>query len=72
MLEKLNWPALEEHRNELKLIMMYKIVHGHVHIQPILPVTRSFSNGTIRGHNNRFLQPATRTDVYKYSFFQQQ
>ena len=29
----------------------------------------SFSNGTIRGHNNIFLQPATRTDIYKYSFF---
>ena len=49
--------------------MMYKIVHGLVHIQPVLPVIHSFSNGTIRGHNNRFLQPATRTDVYKYSFF---
>ena len=72
MLKKLNWPTLEKHRNELKLIMMYKIVHGHVHIQPILPVTHSFSSGIIRGHNNIFFQPATRTDVYKYSFFQQQ
>ena len=77
MLEKLNWSTLEDRRNdhELKLIMMYKIVHGHVHLQPILPVIHSFSNGTIRGHNNRFLQPAslaTRTDVYKYTFFQQQ
>ena len=71
ILHRLNWPTLEEHRNELKLIMMYKIVHGHVHIQPILPVIYSFSNnGTIRGHNNRLLQPATRTDIYKYSFSQ--
>ena len=46
ILQKINWPTLEECRNELKLIMMYKIVHGHVHIQPILPVIRSFSNGT--------------------------
>ena len=22
-----------------------------------------------RGHHNKFMQPATRTDVYKYSFF---
>ena len=72
MLVKLNWPTLEERRNDLKLIMMYKIVHGLVHIQLVLPVIHSFSNGTIRGHNNRFLQPATRTEVYKYSFFQQQ
>ena len=55
ILQRLNWPTLEERRNELKLIMMYKIVHDHVHIQPILPVIHSFSNGTIRGHNNRFL-----------------
>ena len=68
ILQKLKWPTLEERRNELKLIMMYKIVHGHVHIQPILPVIRSFSNGTIWGHNNRFLKPATRTNIYKYSF----
>ena len=42
ILQKLNWPTLEERRNELKLIMMYKIVHGHVHIQPILPVIHFF------------------------------
>ena len=71
ILQKLNWTTLEECRKELKLIMMYKIVHGHVHIQPILPVIHSFSNGTIRGHN-KFLQPATRTDIYKYSFSQWQ
>ena len=69
ILQKLKWPTLEERRNELKLIMMYKIVHGHVRIQPILPVIRSFSNGIIWGHNNRFLQPATRTNIYKYSFY---
>ena len=48
---------------------MYKTIHGHVHIQLILPIVPSFSNGTTRGHHNKFLQPATRTDVYKYSFF---
>ena len=52
--------------------MMYKIVHGHVHIQPILPVIHSFSNGTIRGHNNRFLQPATIEQMFtNIPFFQQ-
>ena len=70
ILQKLNWPTLEEHRNELKLIMMYKIRSSW----PCTYTTNStsnslFSNGTIRGHNNRFLQPATRTDIYKYSFF---
>ena len=40
----------------------------YIYIQLILPVIHSFSNGTIRGHNNRFLQPTTRTDIYKYFF----
>ena len=69
MLEKLNWPTLKERRDELKLIMLYKIIHGHAHVQPNLPLTYSPSNGTTRGHNNKFMQPATRTDIYKYSFF---
>ena len=47
MLEKLNWPTLKDRRNELKLVMMYKIIHGHVHVQPNLPLTYSSSNVVI-------------------------
>ena len=69
MMQKLNWPTLKQHRNESKLVMMYKVIHGHVHIQSILPLVQSFSNGVTRGHHNKYLQPATRTDAYKHSFF---
>ena len=68
MMQKL-WPTLKQRRNESKLVMMYKVIHGHVHIQSILPLVQSFSNGVTRGHHNKYLQPATRTDAYKHSFF---
>ena len=67
MIQKLNWPTLKERRNESKLLMMYKIIYGHVHIHSTLPLVQSFSNGITRGHHNKYLQPATRTDVYKYA-----
>ena len=71
MMQKLNWPTLKECRNKSKLVMMYKIIHGHVHIQSILPLVQSFSTGITRGHHNKYLQPTTRADVYNYkcSFF---
>ena len=68
MMQKLNWPTLKQRRNESKLVMTYKIIHGHVHIQSTLPLVQSFSNDITRGHHNKYLQLATRTDVYKYSF----
>ena len=66
MMQKLNWPTLKERRNESKLVMMYKIIYGHVHIHSTLPLVQSFSNGITRGHHNKY---PTRTDVYKYLFF---
>ena len=36
---------------------------------PYYPDLIHFTNGVTRGHHNKYLQPATRTDVYKYSFF---
>ena len=42
MVQKLNWPTLKECRNESKLVLMYKIIHGQVYIQSILPLLQSF------------------------------
>ena len=53
----------------MKLIMMYKIIHGLVFIQHSLPLTYSNLNNISRGHDHRFIQPATRVDSYKHSFF---
>jgi hypothetical protein len=67
MLEELKWPTLEERRARQKVIMMYRIVHHQVAIDPSnflqLVTTRN------RGHSSKFLVPHARTHVLKYSFF---
>ena len=57
MLEKLKWPTLTDHRDDLKLVMLYKIIHGYVHVQLTLPLTYSSLNSVTRGHHNKILQP---------------
>ena len=67
--KQLDWPTLNKRRNQIKFIMMYKIIHGLVFIQHSLPLTYSNLNNISRGHKHRFIQPATRVDSYKHSFF---
>ena len=55
--------------DEVKAIMMFKIINHLVNIpaNPFLtPLTTVHST---RGHNMRFMQPMTRIDSYMYSFF---
>ena len=68
MLHSLEWSTLVKRRNHSKIIMMYKIVHKIVHIQPDIPITYSNAVNT-RGHHLKMLQLATRVDAYLYSFF---
>jgi len=67
--QELGWPTLQERRDQMKLIMMYKIIHGLVYIQHNLPLTYSNLNNISRSHPHRFIQPATRIDSYKHSYF---
>ena len=39
ILQQLDWPTLHARREQIKLIMMYKIVHGLIYIQHNLPLT---------------------------------
>ena len=39
MLNQLNWPSLETHRDYLKIIMFYKIIKGLVDITPSYDLT---------------------------------
>jgi len=68
MLHQLNWPTLDDRRNQLKLMMMYKILHGLMYVQHSLPLTYSNLDNTFHGHTCKFTQPATRVDCYKFSF----
>ncbi|XP_052224959.1 uncharacterized protein LOC127840589 [Dreissena polymorpha] len=67
MVANLGWQPLAERRFNAKLVMVYRITHFLIDIQPVTffhPATTS-----TRGNCTRFLLPFCRTDVYKYSFF---
>ena len=69
MLENLNWKTLHVRRNELRLIMFYKIIHNMVDLSLPESIIPSATTGYTRGHDLRFYPPFGRTNVYKYSFF---
>ena len=48
MLCELNWPTLAKRREQLKIIMLYKIIHNIVHVQLDLPFTYSSQILTIQ------------------------
>jgi len=68
MLKNLNLPSLEERRNSLKLVMMYKILHNFVQVESRAHVIPTQSH--TRGLNQRFLQPQSTVDAHLYSFYQ--
>jgi len=49
-LQELDWTTLHKRRDQMKLIMMYKIIHGLVYIQQNLPLTYSNLNNISRRH----------------------
>ena len=55
ILHNLDLPTLEECRKNLKLLMMYKMMHGQVESGNCLVQAQSRT----RGHNQRFPQPYT-------------
>ena len=66
MLQALNWKTLQERIAQCKVIMFYRVVHKWIavpttNLQPVI--------STVRGHNERFLIPFARTQVYRHSFF---
>ncbi len=68
MIGTLEWSTLEDRRERMKLIMMYKMVNGLVATNPnnyLTPVTRP----TRHSHPYSFITPSCRTDQFKFSFF---
>ena len=67
MIGALNWPLLQQRRSHAKAVMMYRIVNGLVAI----PANKHLvpTQSRTRGHDTRFLQPFTRVQSYKHSFF---
>lgn len=66
MIHDLGWKTLHERRANVKLVVVYIIVHGLIDIHSLF--FRPVSLNT-RGNSLRFLVPFCRTDIYRHSFF---
>ena len=66
MINNLGWPLLRQRRDVAKLTMFFKIIHNLISI-PHSHV--SLSSAPTRGHNQKFIQLAAKTNVYLFSFF---
>ena len=67
MLNQLNWQSLEKWRDNLTLLMFYKIINQHVDVPCDYILQKPF-NFTWSG-NRKFLHLPSRIDSFKYSFF---
>ena len=67
MLDTLGLNTLDDRRNKLRAVMVYKIIHNLVDIEPCNYLTPS--QLPTRGHHHRFQQLPTYIDSYKYSFY---
>ena len=63
MLENLNWKTLHVRRDELRLIMFYKIIHNMVDLSLPESIIPSATTGYTRGHDLRFYPPFGRTNI---------
>ena len=75
VLKSLNWESLEERRNQTRMIMVYKIINDKVILDSsLLPkVTNQRPTRTCNevkvGHVNQLIEPQSRLDVVKNTFF---
>ena len=67
MINKLKWNSLTHRRDNIRMQMMYKIIHQIVDLN--LPNYITFNHGITRGHNYKLTVPFTRIDSYKFNFF---
>ena len=69
VLQKLNWESLEERRQNSRLTMAYKIINGHVILEPtMLPKFDNHRplrqcNGVKVGSKNQLAEPQSRLEV---------
>ncbi len=67
ILEDLKWDTLEKRRKVQRLTLLYKAVHGFIHIP--LPGYLERPNRVDRGHHSHhFIQLGSQTNQYQHSF----
>ena len=67
MLAYLGWDTLEQRRNQLTLLMFYKIIHKLVEVPHQHILTKA--PASTRSGTNKFIHLHSKIDSYKFSFF---
>ena len=67
MLEHLGWDTLEQRRNQLTLLMLYKIIHQLVEVPHQYILIKA--HASTRSGARKFIHLYSRIDSYKFSFF---
>ena len=69
MIRHLEWSSLEQHRKRASLLMMYKIHHGFIAINPDNYLFAMPPSATHSYHPSKFQLISARIQIYKNSFF---
>ena len=69
ILSKLEWPSLQQHRKESRLVIMYKIHHQDIAVPIPEYIQRQTVSRTRQHHPAKFCVMRPSTNVYKFSFF---
>ena len=69
MLEHLRWDTLEQRRNQLTLLMLYKIIHQLVEVPHQYVYILTKAPASTRSSTSKFIHLYSRIDSYKFSFF---
>ena len=70
MIDHLNWESLEQRCQKARVIMLYKIIHNEVNINPQSYLKKQ-ERTTRSAHPYQFQIYSPTTDYFKYSFFPQ-
>ena len=67
ILQNLQWKTIKAQHKELRILMLYKIIHRFVELS--LPNYIISAPCCTRRNSTKFIQPMTSIDSYKFSFF---
>ena len=67
ILQNLQWKTIKAQHKELRILMLYKIIHRFVELS--LPNYIIPAPCCTRRNSTKFIQPMTSIDSYKFSFF---
>jgi len=68
MLQELGWKDLQNHRTDLRLALLYKVVMGHVGIQPENVGLVAADDRTRAKHQFKFCAVGSSTQAFSHSF----